>query len=185
MFCKILDLPKVPTELVTLVLKEDSRKLIRDYPGWEYKKSGERFTCSDNPFFSAPERLIEWIHKNILDDCEVGIRYAYGTPTVTSAGVHTDQTRDFVLQYHLKTGGGKLCYWVKKGGPLFPGKKYSLIKDYNDIDLVESHAVEEGVWHLVDARLLHSVEDLNSTRITIQLSLNQVPHSIFERTLNV
>lgn len=180
MLCELLDLSEIPEAFASAILAGECNNLLRDYPGWEYMRDGKKYRCADNPFYAPSTQLEKWVRHNILEDevHEVGIRFAYGSPQITSAGVHTDQTRNYVLQYHLKTGNGKLCYWQKKGSNFYIGEKYTLVKDYSELELKETYEVPLRTWHLVDARVLHSVEDLNDVRISLQVSLNTIPNCL-------
>lgn len=174
-------LPKIPEELVKDIDPRTPGQLLRDYPGWLMINGDQSFKVSDNPFYKASDELVAWLKENITDiSNDIGIRFAFGSPDRPSAGIHTDQTRDFVLQYHLKTGGGKLCYWDKKNDILKPLGKYERIDNYSKVKQASQIEVPIHLWHLIDARLLHSVEDMYSTRVTVQISLNEFPQALID-----
>lgn len=174
-------LPKIPEELVQDIDPRNPGVLIRDYPGWLVLNGDTSFKVTDNPFYKVSDELVEWLKANITDVSEdIGVRYAFGSPDQPSAGIHTDQTRSFVLQYHLRTGNGTLCYWEKKNSILKHLGSYERIDNYNKVKRIGQIDVPVHMWHLIDARELHSVEGLIGTRVTIQISLNEIPAGLVE-----
>jgi hypothetical protein len=127
---------------------------------------------SSNPFYYANTDLEAWVRLRICREFnDMGVRFAFGKPDVNTAGVHTDETRHYVLMYNLDNGGGHLKFWQEKGQPLERDGRY-LVTDYSKLDLVETVETPNNRWYLINARVLHSVEGITSTRINVQVSLN-------------
>lgn len=167
--CKFLDLPPIPEALIENI---QPGNIIRDYPGREYTRNGATLTSAPSPFYTVSAELEQWIQDNICRDYnEVGIRYSYGGPESPSTVVHTDETRNYVLMYNLDNGGGYLSFWQEWGHGLVREGRH-LINDYSKIIRIGRHETPNFKWYLIDARILHSVESLKSTRINIQVSLN-------------
>jgi hypothetical protein len=173
--CKFPNLPLIPSELLAGVDADTPGKLLRDYKGWTHTKDGKEIKSSDNPFFYASVELEEWIKENICKQFnDVGIRFAYGKLDINTAGVHTDQTRKYVLQYMIKTGGGNLNFWQQDNEPIQRSGRHTL-NSYDDLTLLSTFETPENTWIMLNAQVLHSVENLNSTRINVQVSLNYDP----------
>ena len=174
-YCKLLDLPKIPEHFVQEILTQEPGEVLRDYPGWVHTKEGGQVMSARNPFYYTSNELEQWLKENIAPEYnDVGVRYAHYEPGTTTAGVHTDQTRRYVLQYLIKTGNGQLKFWQEKGQPAVRDGRYTP-NNYDSLELLESFDLPEGVWVLLNTNILHSVEGLNSDRISVQVSLNQLP----------
>jgi hypothetical protein len=174
-YCKFLDLPAIPDNLINQIDTNNPGVIMRDYKGWDHYKDGVAIKSSDNPFYFASAELQEWLALNVCSEFnDVGIRYAYGKADVNTAGIHTDSTRKYVLQYNLDNGGGHLNFWQEKGKPLLRDGRVT-INNYNQVDLVESVQTPNNQWYLINAMVLHSVEALVSTRVNVQISLMNNP----------
>jgi hypothetical protein len=182
-YCKLLDLPTIPEHFVQDILTNDPGEVFRDYQGWAHFKDGKEITSASNPFYYASKELEQWLKDNIESTYnDVGIRYAHYKEGTTTAGVHTDQTRKYVLQYLLKTGNGILNFWQEKGHDVVRDGRYTS-NNYNDLILLESFNIGEGVWVLLNTNILHSVENLDSDRISVQVSLNSLSEGV-KRLIN-
>lgn len=174
-YCKFLDLPKVPDHFAREILSQEPGEVLRDYQGWVHTKDGRQVMSARNPFYYASEELEQWLKENIVSKYnDVGVRYAHYEPGTTTAGVHTDQTRRYVLQYLLATGNGVLKFWQEKGQPVVRDGRYTS-NNYDDLELLESFDIPTGVWILLNTNILHSVEGLSSDRVSVQVSLNDLP----------
>lgn len=167
--CKFLDLPQIPNNLIENIVPGNT---IRNYPGQEYIRNGVTLTSAPSPFYTVSAELEQWIQDNICRDYnEVGIRYSYGNPESPSTVVHTDETRTYVLMYNLDNGGGRLNFWQEWGHRVVREGRH-LITDYSKIIRIGQYETPNFEWYIIDARILHSVESMKSTRINIQISLN-------------
>lgn len=172
-YCKFLDLPLIPESVLTDVLC--SLTVMRDYKGWAHTKLNEKILSADNPFYHANDKLTKWLDNNILSSYnDVGIRYARFEDGKTTTGIHTDQTRKFVLQYLLESGNGILNFWKESNQPIVRDGRVTL-NSYDNLELLETYHLPEKQWVLLNASILHSVENLTSDRISIQISLNYDP----------
>ena len=175
-YCKFLNLPSIPEHFVKEILNKDPGKILRDYHGWVHINNGQEVMSANNPFYYASPELEAWLSENIVSEYnDVGVRYAHYEPGKTTAGVHTDQTRRYVLQYLVKSGGGILNYWQERGHPVVRDGRYTSF-NYGDLTLLESFNLQEGQWVLLNTNILHSVENLDSNRISVQISLNYNPY---------
>ena len=119
----------------------------------------------------------EWVKNNITKDFnDVGINYVYIEDGPASTGAHTDGTRNFVLLYPILQGGSdaKLTYWQEEGYDILrPWKTQG--EDLSKLHKLSEIKLPNNAWVLNHTNVLHSVENLYSTRINLQISLNENP----------
>jgi hypothetical protein len=174
-YYKFLDLPEIPDSLVSNINPSSPGALFRDYKGWEHTKSGQKIMATDNPFYHASQELKEWLGENIIREFnDVGVRFAFGGNGKSTAGVHTDATRKFVMQYNLVHADGVLTFWQEKGQPIVRNGRYT-VSDYDALVKLDEVFIPNNRWMILDAMVLHSVENLTGTRINVQISLNENP----------
>lgn len=122
-------------------------------------------------FLEVSEEIKEWVKYNInLNVAHVSIQAMYGGKTITP---HIDEMRSFAYNYIISTGGKtSTCFWA-------PKKEFSHLKayaqtvfPYERLDLLEEIKIEQGRWHRLDTRCIHSVENLDPTQKRISLSLS-------------
>lgn len=166
--CRTFDYPVIPQHLIdNLQLGE----VIRTYPGRDCVLNKKTFTTSAGTYYYVDQALDTWVRNNIdLDIDFVGIRYQYGTPEHNSQGAHTDATRDYALLYTIDNAGGGLKFWQQKNQPVELDSLH-LITDYDSLEELESFDTPNGTWYLVNGRVIHSVENITQTRITLQVNL--------------
>jgi hypothetical protein len=175
-YFKVLNLPPVPEHFTDDILAHGPTDILRDYPGWTHvREDGTIVVSARNPICTASPELEAWLRDNITAVYrDVGIRYAFGSANPGTAGVHTDQTRKYVLQYLVRDGGATLTYWQEEGYPVMR-EPHARVGDYNKLKVLDSGRLEEGRWAILDTRILHSVENLTGDRISVQISLDDIP----------
>lgn len=175
-YCKAVDLPRVPDHFVQEILNNEPGQVLREYKGWIHTKNGQEIQSASNPFYYANNELEQWLKENIVAEYnDVGVRYAHFKEGTTTAGIHTDQTRRYVLQYLIKSGNGVLHFWQEQGNEIVRDGRYTP-NNYDTLVLLEKFEIPEGQWYLLNTNILHSVEELDSNRISIQISLNYNPY---------
>ncbi len=168
---KKFDYPSVPASLTSNI---PLGKVIREYPGRECTLNGKQFTTSSGTYYHASQELDAWVRDNIdLDIDFVGIRYQYGTAEFNCQGAHTDATRDYALLYTIDNAGGHLKFWQQKNQPM-ESDSVKLITDYDSLEELESIDIPNNQWYLVNGRVIHSVENITQTRITLQVNLKSL-----------
>jgi hypothetical protein len=55
---------------------------------------------------------------------------------------------------------------------------HARVGDYNKLKVLDSGRLEEGRWAILDTRILHSVENLTGDRISVQISLDDIPNHL-------
>lgn len=122
-------------------------------------------------FLEVSESINDWcksnIDKNII---HVSIQAMYGGTTVTP---HIDEMRSYAYNYVIRTGGNsKTCFYK-------PKKEFEHLKVFertvftkDRLDLVEEIQIEPGRWHMINTKMIHSVEQLDPKSKRISLSLS-------------
>lgn len=88
---------------------------------------------------------------------------------------HTDM-RDWHLYYGLVTGGDDVttCFWLENNCPLV--RDYQTTpSSYDDLVLVDQVKFPVKTWILFNSRVLHSVENIQFPRYSIQVSMKSLP----------
>jgi hypothetical protein len=98
-------------------------------------------------------------------------------PGFARCGAHIDRTRNYTLMYLLETGGDdhQTVFYQENGvDELFRPKEYH-VDNYDDLSIVSVIRLEVNKWNLLQARILHSVENIAQGRKSIQISLDDFP----------
>jgi hypothetical protein len=117
----------------------------------------------------------KWVKENITKHIvDAGVNYVSidSTDIARSTGAHTDGVREYVMLWDIELGGpdAELCYWQEKGHPLNrPPKTQG--EDLTQLEFIDKIRLPRDKWTLVNTTVLHSVENLYSTRITFHISL--------------
>jgi hypothetical protein len=133
---------------------------------WEYFSNLAEFD-----FLEVTDEIKNWVKNNIdLDVAHVSIQSMYGGEKVTP---HIDEMRSFAYNYVIHTGGDTAtCFWKPKTEFEHLKSYAQTVFPYERLELVEEIKIEKGRWHKLDTRQIHSVENLDSTKKRISLSLS-------------
>lgn len=175
-------LPQVPEEIIQQI-DLDHRPKINDL-GYYHERQlrnwyGRDFAAMIN-VRTAHDEFASWARANIISDfIDAGVNYVLynredGLPS--STGAHTDGTRNFTVIYNLRTGGpnAMTCFWQERNQDLYRPRK-TQGEDLTELVYVDSIFIPEKTWTIIDTRILHSVEHLYSSRISLQISLDEHP----------
>lgn len=170
-YYKFLDLPKIPCDIIESQTYNDT---IGEYPSRQCLIDGKQTASSHGVFFHANSKLIAWVNDNInLDVSLIGIRHQYGAPDKNFHAAHTDATRDYALLYVVDNAEGYLQFWKKIDCPI-ELDSVELVSDYTELEKITTVDTPNGSWYLVNGRVIHSVENITRTRITIQVNLKSL-----------
>jgi len=124
--------------------------------------------------YDVPAEIKEWINTNITSEYN-NVRLA--TITSTDSGLkdskldpHTDHTRVYNLYYHYKTGGANVTttFWQEQGEDLV--RPFQIKRpDVSKLIQVEQCLFVENTWSIIRTDVLHSVENIQSPRVNIQI----------------
>ena len=133
---------------------------------WKYFKDLAEFD-----FLEVSEEVNKWVKDNIdLNVAHVSIQSMYGGKSITP---HVDEMRSYAYNYVIDTGGDtSTCFWKPKTEYEHLKVYAQTVFPYDRLDLVEEIKIEQGRWHRLDTRQIHSVENLDPTKKRISLSLS-------------
>lgn len=169
--CKFFNFPKLPTDLVSNM---KPGKLVRPFPGRICSIHGEQFETSSGELYYASDELDQWVRKNIPVDVDiVYIRYQYGNTSQSSHGAHCDVSRGHALLYTIDNADGYLQFWQDPAQSIESTQGY-VAHDYSNLKKLEEVQTPSGEWYLVNGQIIHSVEALTRTRITLQVNIKSL-----------
>jgi hypothetical protein len=197
-YYQYLDLPKIPEKFIDeakTILKDEKIKrkqaLQSLSSSWTQKFDPEKKEISYGMFrkmndhgktitsrsvvrFSVNVEFESWIRKNIVNDfIDASIAPSYNQNEEDQVlGPHTDTTRDYLLVYLFDTSNTdqKTVWWQENGHPVV--REYNIsTNDFESMTKLEELEIEKERWILLNARILHSVHNINGYRDAIQISL--------------
>ena len=150
--------------------------VLPQYVGRTITVNGQKFQSAQGRRFRINEEFDSWVRHNICHDItDAGVCFTNGS---RYHGVHTDQTRDFVLIYLLDSGGeqAETVFFQEKGYPVWREKTAPMtnvwINDYSTLIEIDRIRILERQWVLLNADILHGVEGLCGKRISFQVGTN-------------
>lgn len=118
-----------------------------------------------------------WVRDNICDDItDTGVSYADGDVNRPTSAAHTDGSRDFSLIWSVDPGGpeAELAIWRHRDHPILWDRHVAFTSTRDLINLAVLRG-NPGCWYLVNAKILHSTENLVRNRVGLQVSLDHDP----------
>ena len=147
-----------------------------DFTARPLYKDGTVYHNAFNHSVFLDEECLTWSRANITKRAK-DIRLSATLPGLARCGAHIDRTRNYTLMYLLETGGDdhQTVFYQEKGvNELFRPKEYH-VDNYDDLSIVSVIRMEVNKWNLLQARILHSVENIIQGRRSIQISLDDFP----------
>ena len=183
-YWKFLDLPAVPRHLKEQALavldKKDEEKIVNPHILYAHGRTltmdgKEHGHSSGFGIRNISTEMEDWVEQNILPTRRVGIGST--VPGFDHCGPHRDQSREFSLLYLLKSGSENATtkFWELKT----PAPMEYYYSNYDDLILVDQVTAPLEQWYIVNAKAIHSVENVSEGRISIQIGLmaDQLPQS--------
>jgi hypothetical protein len=194
----IPDLPKPPAELIDRIdcsirpaneefSPDSSRYLgIKQRSDWKKQQYDwiQPMASNKNVRHHFDEEFTNWIKSNITPEFQSsnsGIMF-FNEPQLP----HTDTTRDFVLLYNVASGGSEttLCFWQESKQPLRRERVLALERGPH-LTLIDSVKGPFDTWYLMNARVVHSVENMTGVRVNLQVSFDaELPQAFVSRYLS-
>jgi hypothetical protein len=198
-YFKILPgLPKPPAELVIRIDRsyrpaneqfapDNAEYLgIKETSDWRKQPYDwiQPMTSNNNVRQHFDGEFTDWIRNNITPEFQFGNSGVmfFNEPQLP----HTDTTRDFVLLYNVDCGGAdtSLCFWQERGQPLRRERMLAVERGPH-LELLESIKGPFETWYLMNARVVHSVENMTGMRVNLQVSFDaKIPEVFASRHLS-
>lgn len=177
-------LPPVPAELIQYSLDMD-QFFYGGNPARKLLRNGVEFEAGLNRRHDLNPALDDWIRKNVISDWHDA---GYSRTTGPCHGPHIDRSRFFTLQYIIDPGGDNVAtvFYRSRTQKLDMEPGWFYINNYDQIESIEHQFIPAGVWVLLNARNhIHSVENIQTTRVSIQIGLMKDPMDeiFFHRTV--
>ena len=149
--------------------------------------SGKKFRAPGHRRYRLDDEFDRWVGRHLEQNTDTsGI--AIFDDFATSYPPHVDATRSYTLIYLLEAGGDcvETVWWRQPGFPIvredlrcnFDPK--DIISDYNQVVEVDRVQVPLKKWICVNSAILHSIENITSPRIAIQISRDDLPNHIID-----
>ncbi len=145
------------------------------------KDGTHQISSGDNSLYFTKDSAADiWARTNIepkLNDIRAFVAINKSGQAKWSQGPHTDTTRTHTLIYLLDAGGDniKTVFYKEQGIDNIDRGFKVRPTDYAKLDPIESIELKINTWTLLNATVIHSVENLSRARKTIQVALNFLP----------
>lgn len=193
-YINYLDLPPLPLDIESDILETVSKyehvsrndellistnsnlkKIIEysDYDpntniGYHYSSGKKIFPdIADYDFLEPSDAVKNWVVNNINLDCLAFIQVMSNGTVVPP---HIDEARSKAINYLIETGGEASTTFYQ---PKNEYKKLSItpqvVIPYTRLDVIESTVIEKKLWHELDVKVIHGVENISSRRLALTL----------------
>jgi hypothetical protein len=196
---KSLDfLPKIPNdftqEAITILLDENKAipsvgELTKELsPKTWFREmtdlDGTVVKGRPNIRFPVSQSFTDWCTDNITSNhagCFANLTYQNQENNGTTTPPHTDASRDFTLIYLLEKSNAyqPTKFWKQAHQPVFRDRSVFL-NNLNDCTLIGEACFEVNKWYLMNARVLHSIHNIDgsrSGRLSVQINVSGNPLS--------
>lgn len=177
-----LDLPAMPNHFVqqaiATVVDHHSKEFTVTGRSQEYyerilNNNGEQYRSSRSHRYHMGDDFSHWIKTNIVSmfrEASVSVLRRRSP----SFGPHSDTRTQFRLIFPVNTGGQNCCttWWQEKNRDLFPSLGH-VVTDYNQLIELDKITMIPNRWYIIDTRVLHSVENVESDRVALHVSLDR------------
>ena len=156
-------------------------QMVKDIYGFEGKDSElgyashearEKFpTLVKYHFLDVPERVKDWVKENLpINAASINVQVMVDGSSIAP---HIDEIRQYALNYLLDTGGDvELLFYELKNPEDEKWVHPQMFIPYEKLEVKEVNKVPVDVWHTLPTNKIHSVENIDSTRRRISLSIS-------------
>jgi hypothetical protein len=166
-------LPAIPAEFLDYKLEAET--YITSVPGRQVIRNNETYSAGVYIGQHVTDQLESWIKTHVIKEWT---NLGYSKISPPCLGPHLDRTRFYTLQYIIDTGGPEVAtvfyrpctekLQMESGPGLY-------FNNYSQLEPFETFYARPGEWYLIDGRQIHSVENIQSTRIAVQVGLMRDP----------
>jgi len=120
------------------------------------------------------KELEEWVQTNICSEfIHAAISVSDPGNVTDTHGPHVDGSRDVTIMWIYDTGGPDVdtVFWEVLNEPLVSESRGKWLDTYNNLKEYAKVRFRPRTWYLLNTRIMHSVENLQSPRIVLQVSL--------------
>jgi hypothetical protein len=152
-----------------------------NYTNRVYHRHGVETMSRKQHVFSVGDEFDKWAADNIHPYAyEAGLSISM-PKDLPGQGPHCDPRRRYALNYIIDTGGDNVrtVFYKEKGFPIErlhdagpEGRGYWA--DYPDLEVIDDVVFGAGIWVLLNAKVLHSVENMVGYRSFLTISLPDI-----------
>jgi hypothetical protein len=120
------------------------------------------------------KELEDWVQTNICSKfIHAAISVSDPGGVTDTHGPHVDGSRDVTIMWIHDTGGPTVdtVFWEVLNEPLVSESRGKWLDTYNNLKEYTKVRFRPRTWYLLNTRIMHSVENLQSPRIVLQVSL--------------
>jgi hypothetical protein len=142
-------------------------------------KNGVDFPAGLHRRQDINEDLAKWLKDNIIPDWYSA---GFGRDVAPCNGPHVDRSARYKLLYLIEPGGNNVetVFWEPKNNKCSFTVNTMFFNNYDDLEKVETYVLKPKQWVILYGSYgIHSVENIESTRVTLQLGLQKDPYSNF------
>ena len=181
---QVLSCPPPPQQFVDLALAADP-SLYKNSTRYNYykpgkdphavrqlTKQGDSIQMVRIPRYVVGDEFDQWVRDNLITDFTAATIAISQHGNGGSLGPHADRWRNFVLLYLVQNGGdhARTNFYQQQGQPLIRDK-FAIEDDYDSLQLIDSFQIPLNQWVLLNGRILHTVEQIDTVRIAFQIEL--------------
>jgi hypothetical protein len=184
-----VDLPKVPTNFVqeALNLAHDNEKnKVENSNDLDTLPVYNRTIYVDGlpvksrmtPRWDLSEDFSNWIRDNICEEfIDSAVSISIGDSDAVNTGVHTDTKRHYTLIYLLETSNEDqtTAWWQEPGFPVQRSERGYYKESWDSLIPLEKTVFPKLTWVVFNAGILHSIHNIQGSRIAIHISLPYDP----------
>jgi hypothetical protein len=191
--------PPPPDWLIQQGLSADpeGNSVLNKQRGWGSTLSARILTKNGKTYPTTPliAQLLgptarQWAETDIYKEGTItDIRYTHSPSSGNSVGPHRDVTRNYAMIFLLSAGGNNVTttwYTERNGNAVSINNSVTdqatgLVATVNDYSLIEQIGkviIPDGVWFIINTTILHSVENIVSSRCSIQIGFDEFPSSL-------
>jgi len=165
--------PKVPKNIVDEIVEEANKQSLTGFSDKVNSAVKEAYgnivdTNLDGVAtmtMFTNDKLTDWVKNNVTDKFNAVHVQCFSNGTYFFP--HVDLLRTRALNYILKTADAKTVFYKSKNNIEV---KPNTVISYQDIEVVNTRTFEPYEWHELKVDNIHSVENINGTRIAITVS---------------
>ena len=175
-------LPDWLLELANQTLSDDRAKPQAQLHQWDPAyvertniRLGKESKNAFNTSYYLSDKCVDWAKQNI-DANIFDMRITITDPGCEHKGPHKDLTRQYTGIYVLESGGpeNQTCFYKDKNLPGLDCPDGHVITDFNNADTICCIRLKPYQWYILNAHILHGVENINQGRKTLQFSINDI-----------
>ena len=117
-----------------------------------------------------------WARDNVIQNFK-DIRVSYTDVGKPRCGCHIDRTRNYTLIYLMRDGGPDhaTVFYRERGVNELIRPPAHRVDYYSNLQEISRCKLPLNTWMLLNARILHSIENISLGRVSIQMGFDEFP----------